>query len=109
MNLSKFLFKKDVHKRVRMLPSNSCLCADFSSSGTLYINNDCSLMFYEARSKKSKNNHKTKPFIFSGFDGLACAGMFVKLMKRLGHDKYYVQGGDWGAYITTIMARLYSK
>ncbi len=47
--------------------------------------------------------------ILSGFDAMACAGMFAKLMKRLGHDKYYAQGGDWGAYITTVMAQLYSQ
>jgi len=32
-----------------------------------------------------------------------------KLMVRLGHDKYYVQGGDWGSIIGTFMGVLYPK
>ena len=37
---------------------------------------------------------------------MACAGVFVKLMKRLGHDKFYAQGGDWGALITTTICTI---
>ena len=33
--------------------------------------------------------------------------IFNKLMNRLGHQKYYVQGGDWGSLIGTSMATLY--
>ncbi|CAG7824062.1 unnamed protein product [Allacma fusca] len=33
--------------------------------------------------------------------------IFVKLMKRLGHEKFYIQGGDWGAIIGTYMAALF--
>lgn len=29
---------------------------------------------------------------------------WVKLMKRLGYDKFLAQGGDWGAIITELMA-----
>ena len=47
--------------------------------------------------------------LFPGFTGLQCAGVFVKLMKRLGHDKFYAQGGDWGALITTAMAKMYPR
>ncbi|XP_035659498.1 epoxide hydrolase 1-like [Branchiostoma floridae] len=38
-----------------------------------------------------------------GFDPIAAAQMFHKLMERLGFQKFYVQGGDWGAIITRIM------
>ncbi|XP_038217880.1 juvenile hormone epoxide hydrolase-like [Zerene cesonia] len=31
------------------------------------------------------------------------------LMSRLGHKKYYVQGGDWGALIGSIMATFFQK
>ncbi|XP_072023374.1 epoxide hydrolase 1-like [Amphiura filiformis] len=36
----------------------------------------------------------------------AVARIFGKLMSRLGHHRYYVQGGDWGSYITSIMGML---
>jgi len=34
---------------------------------------------------------------------------FVKLMKRLGHEKFYVQGGDWGSVIATEMSAIYPE
>lgn len=33
--------------------------------------------------------------------------LFVKLMARLGHDKFYVQGGDWGAVISEAISKLF--
>ena len=33
--------------------------------------------------------------------------IFDRLMKRLGHDRYYVQGGDWSSLIGSNMATLY--
>lgn len=36
------------------------------------------------------------------------AVIFKNLMKRLGFEKYYVQGGDWGAMIVSTMATLYT-
>ncbi|KAK4014505.1 hypothetical protein OUZ56_027029 [Daphnia magna] len=33
--------------------------------------------------------------------------IFDRLMKRLGYDKYYVQGGDWGSLIGSNMATLF--
>nr|QPN96961.1 juvenile hormone epoxide hydrolase [Macrobrachium rosenbergii] len=33
--------------------------------------------------------------------------IFLKLMKRLGYDKFYLQGGDWGAIISNFMATMY--
>jgi len=35
--------------------------------------------------------------------------MFVKLMERLGHEKFYVQGGDWGAVITEAISKLFPE
>ncbi len=48
-------------------------------------------------------------FFVSGFNSTMCAGLFVKLMKRLGHDRFYTQGGDWGAAITSAIAVLHSR
>ena len=35
--------------------------------------------------------------------------IFDRLMKRLGYERYYVQGGDWGAIIGSAMATLYPE
>lgn len=42
-----------------------------------------------------------------GMGHLETAQIFLKLMKRLGHEKFFVQGGDWGSLIVTDMATLY--
>lgn len=44
---------------------------------------------------------------FAGFSALETAKMFKELMQRLGHYKFYTQGGDWGSVITTALATLY--
>ncbi|XP_006276419.2 epoxide hydrolase 1 [Alligator mississippiensis] len=44
-----------------------------------------------------------------GFDTLAAARIFHKLMERLGFKEFYVQGGDWGSQITTNMAQMQAK
>ncbi|XP_061480791.1 epoxide hydrolase 1-like [Rhineura floridana] len=44
-----------------------------------------------------------------GFDSVAAARVFHKLMQRLGFQEYYLQGGDWGSQITTIMAQMLPK
>ena len=44
-----------------------------------------------------------------GFDQSDAARIFHKLMLRLGYRKYYVQGGDWGAVISTAMAQAYPE
>lgn len=41
-----------------------------------------------------------------GFNSLAAARIFLTLMERLGFDKFYLQGGDWGSLITTNMAQM---
>uniref|UniRef100_A0A3P9A0G0 Epoxide hydrolase n=1 Tax=Esox lucius TaxID=8010 RepID=A0A3P9A0G0_ESOLU len=41
-----------------------------------------------------------------GFNSLAAARVFHKLMERLGFSEYYLQGGDWGSLITTNMAQM---
>uniref|UniRef100_A0A7N8X925 Epoxide hydrolase n=1 Tax=Mastacembelus armatus TaxID=205130 RepID=A0A7N8X925_9TELE len=41
-----------------------------------------------------------------GFDSLAAARVFLKLMERLGFSEFYLQGGDWGSLITTNMAQM---
>ncbi|UYV61764.1 EPHX1 [Cordylochernes scorpioides] len=44
-----------------------------------------------------------------GFSVKDAARVFNKLMDRLGHKKYFVQGGDWGSPISTIMAMVYPE
>ncbi|XP_032626357.1 epoxide hydrolase 1-like isoform X2 [Chelonoidis abingdonii] len=44
-----------------------------------------------------------------GFDTLAAARIFHKLMQRLGFQEFYVQGGDWGSRITVNMAQMLPK
>ncbi|NXU85122.1 HYEP hydrolase, partial [Xiphorhynchus elegans] len=41
-----------------------------------------------------------------GFDSVATARIFHKLMNRLGFKEYYLQGGDWGSRVTTNMAQM---
>ncbi|CAD5214213.1 unnamed protein product [Bursaphelenchus okinawaensis] len=43
----------------------------------------------------------------SGLHQGAVARIYNKLMKRLGFNKYFVQGGDWGSTIVGNIARLY--
>ncbi len=44
-----------------------------------------------------------------GFDAAHTARIFVELMDRLGHKKFYAQGGDWGSLVTTTIATLYPE
>ncbi|XP_073904955.1 epoxide hydrolase 1 isoform X2 [Castor canadensis] len=41
-----------------------------------------------------------------GFNSVATARIFYKLMLRLGFQKFYIQGGDWGSLVCTNMAQL---
>ncbi|KAM9316896.1 epoxide hydrolase 1-like [Gastrophryne carolinensis] len=41
-----------------------------------------------------------------GFSALAAARIFYKLMLRLGFHDFYLQGGDWGSRITTLLAQM---
>uniref|UniRef100_H3A446 Epoxide hydrolase n=1 Tax=Latimeria chalumnae TaxID=7897 RepID=H3A446_LATCH len=45
-------------------------------------------------------------FSRSGFDSLAAARIFYKLMQRLGFEEFYLQGGDWGGLICTNIAQM---
>lgn len=45
----------------------------------------------------------TKP----GLGAAQIAVIFKILMRRLGYEKYYVQGGDWGSLIATNMSILF--
>ncbi|RVE45004.1 hypothetical protein evm_010322 [Chilo suppressalis] len=44
-----------------------------------------------------------------GLNPLSIAVIFRNLMQRLGFQKYYIQGGDWGSLITSNMATLFPK
>ena len=41
-----------------------------------------------------------------GLGDTEMALVMVNLMKRLGYEKFYVQGGDWGAALVNIMSTL---
>lgn len=43
------------------------------------------------------------------FNQLATARIFKKLMERLGHKKFFLQGGDWGSLITANIARYWPE
>uniref|UniRef100_UPI00398EC3E6 epoxide hydrolase 1-like n=1 Tax=Pristiophorus japonicus TaxID=55135 RepID=UPI00398EC3E6 len=44
-----------------------------------------------------------------GFNSIAAARIFHKLLRRLEIDRFYLQGGDWGALIATNMAQMKSE
>lgn len=44
-----------------------------------------------------------------GFNATAAARVFLKLMKRLGHNRFIVHGGDIGNVIARTMAVLYPQ
>uniref|UniRef100_A0A8R1DVM1 Epoxide hydrolase n=1 Tax=Caenorhabditis japonica TaxID=281687 RepID=A0A8R1DVM1_CAEJA len=45
----------------------------------------------------------------TGFSQLSCARVFRKLMLRLGYEKFYLQGGDWGAVVTSLIAKIWPQ
>ncbi|XP_075985880.1 juvenile hormone epoxide hydrolase-like [Anticarsia gemmatalis] len=44
-----------------------------------------------------------------GFGPTEMSTVLKNLMKRLGHDKFYVQAGDMGAFVANMMITLYTK
>ena len=40
-----------------------------------------------------------------GWNALRTARAWIVLMERLGYERYFAQGGDWGAFVTTAMAQ----
>jgi pimeloyl-ACP methyl ester carboxylesterase len=40
-----------------------------------------------------------------GWDPARMARAWVELMKRLGYNRFAAQGGDWGAFVTNVMAQ----
>lgn len=49
------------------------------------------------------------PATIPGLSGTHMSVVFKNLMLRLGFDKFYVQGGDWGAMIISDMAALFPQ
>nr|ABD85119.1 juvenile hormone epoxide hydrolase [Spodoptera exigua] len=49
------------------------------------------------------------PAVRPGLGMPQVAVIFRNLMNRLGHKKYYVQGGDWGAGIVSTMSTLFPE
>ena len=48
----------------------------------------------------------SEPTRTPGWDPTRMAQAFIELMARLGHDRYGVQGGDWGSQVGTRIAVL---
>jgi len=44
-----------------------------------------------------------------GMSTSAMAVVFKKLMSRLGYEKFYLQGGDWGSLISTDLSTIYPE
>jgi pimeloyl-ACP methyl ester carboxylesterase len=44
-----------------------------------------------------------------GFQPRACAELFMQLMEKLGYPRYFAQGGDVGAAVTTWLGALATK
>jgi len=44
-----------------------------------------------------------------GFNAQYTAKIFRNLMLRLGHNKFYCQGGDWGSMVTTLLSTFYPE
>ena len=42
-----------------------------------------------------------------GLGGIQIGAVMRQLMERLGHPQFYLQGGDWGAIIASLMATFY--
>lgn len=49
------------------------------------------------------------PAVRPGLGAAQVAVVFKNLMARLGYDKFYTQGGDWGSIITASIATLYPE
>ena len=47
--------------------------------------------------------------IILGFSVTSAARVFVKLMERLGHKQFYLQGGDWGGIISIQISIIYPQ
>lgn len=59
--------------------------------------------------RNTRTNRSPVFLLPTGFDSVATARIFHKLMNRLGFKEYYLQGGDWGSRITTNMAQMLPK
>ncbi|XP_060807846.1 juvenile hormone epoxide hydrolase isoform X2 [Amyelois transitella] len=44
-----------------------------------------------------------------GLSSVDVSVIFRNLMKRLGYDKFYFQGGDWGAFVGSAMATIFPE
>lgn len=44
------------------------------------------------------------PTTKQGYDVRTVSDAFATLMERLGYDRYFVQGGDWGGFVAAILA-----
>ena len=49
------------------------------------------------------------PLTTPGINFWRTADLWVQLMERLGYPKFYAEGGDWGAFITTQLGHKYAE
>ena len=52
------------------------------------------------------SNNYTSSSLSTGLDPVVIAEVFLVLMRQLNYSHYYVQGGDWGGIIATLMAQI---
>ena len=43
--------------------------------------------------------------VTTGWDAEKIASAWTRLMAQLGYERYFAQGGDWGSWVTTAIAR----
>ncbi|CAL1260814.1 unnamed protein product [Larinioides sclopetarius] len=44
-----------------------------------------------------------------GFNLRATARIFITLMERIGHKRFFVQGGDWGSLVSQLLGKFYPE
>lgn len=94
-----------------ILSSPYCYRVRQSSNARYAFTQRCTHVSVRVRplAKAKRQTGQTGLLCFSlptGFDTIATARIFHKLMNRLGFKEYYLQGGDWGSRITTNMAQM---
>ena len=50
-----------------------------------------------------------RKLFYPGFSVTSAARVLVKLMERLGHKEFYLQGGDWGGIISTHISIMFPR
>ncbi|VDM36668.1 unnamed protein product [Toxocara canis] len=65
--------------------------------------------FIRAKPPAKKYSRIVPLLIVHGFNQWSTARVFRKMMLRLGHNKFLLQGGDWGSLVCTNIALYYPQ